>query len=228
MVQRDLTIDYSKLEESIISWIKKYVNDNSLESLALFISGNICSTVSSTLAAKTNLPVRALIQTNGQEDVLSNHIEWLKSNFNNITFFDSESVTTPYQIAKDYNGVVIESATNIDTFLLATLPEYECDSWRLLPLADLYESDVYELGKILNVVNTSMSCNETFEWTYQWCHNHGLVCPPESNEIVEELPEDKLIALQNYRQLYLQNSDKIQNLDNAMIYTLAVEYEHET
>lgn len=224
MVQRDLDFDYSKLEESIVSWIKNYVKDNSLESLAVSISGSICSVVSSTLAAKTNLPVLALIQTNGQEDILTNHVEWIKSNFPNVSFLDSD---TPYQIAKDHNGVVIESVTNIDTFLLGTLSEYECDSWRLLPLADLYESEVYELGKILTVVNTPMSCNEIFEWTHQWCHNRGLVCPPESNEIVEELPEDKLVALQNYRQLYLQNCDRIENLNNAMIYTFAGEYEHE-
>jgi len=228
MVQRDFTFDYSKLEESIVSWMKNHVKDNGLESLAITVSGNICSTVSSTLAAKTNLPVRALIQKNGQEDILVNHVEWLKNNFSNVSFFDSDSLLTPYQIAKDHNGIVIESVTNIDTFLLGTLTSYESDCLRLLPFADLYESDVHEIGKILNVINPSVSCDETFEWSYQWCVNSELIYPPESSEIVEELSEDRLVSLQNYRQLYLQNSDKIEKLNNAIIYTFAVDYNFET
>jgi len=182
MVQRDFIIDYSKLETSIVSWIKSYVESNNLESLVVEISSDICSFVCSTIAAKTNLPVKILFASNvGDENVLAAHVEWLKNNFNNLSIFDPNPTVTRHQIATDYNGVIIESTANVKTFLFGILKDLELNYVRLLPFADLYESELHEFGKSLGVIDVPISYDSKYEWGHQWCHQHGLTHPPELN-----------------------------------------------
>ena len=75
--------DYFELETRIVSWIKDYTIQNNIKSLVIGVSGGIDSAVSSTLAAKTGLPVYALgmpIHQKEEQETLSDaHLEWLQS-----------------------------------------------------------------------------------------------------------------------------------------------------
>ena len=82
--------DYSILETSIVSWLSNYVSQHSsINALVVGVSGGIDSAVSSTLAAKTGIPVYALgmpIHQNAEQENLSDvHLKWLSDNFENVT-----------------------------------------------------------------------------------------------------------------------------------------------
>ena len=82
--------DYSELEASIVKWLGDYVLENpSIKAFVIGVSGGIDSAVSSTLAAKTGLPVYAIgmpIHQNKEQESLSDvHLKWLSDNFKNVT-----------------------------------------------------------------------------------------------------------------------------------------------
>ena len=52
--------DYMELTCDIVAWICDYCSKHSIKSLVVGVSGGIDSAVSSTLAAKTGLPVYAV------------------------------------------------------------------------------------------------------------------------------------------------------------------------
>jgi len=81
--------DFSNLSNRIVDWMKDYATSNNIKSFVIGVSGGIDSAVSSTLAAKTGLPVYALgmpIHQKEQQEVLSPvHLKWLNDNFENVT-----------------------------------------------------------------------------------------------------------------------------------------------
>ena len=80
--------NYSELETRIVSWLKDYALENNIKAFVIGVSGGIDSAVSSTLAAKTGLPVYALgmpiYQKEEQESLSDAHLEWLQTNFSNV------------------------------------------------------------------------------------------------------------------------------------------------
>ena len=52
--------DFNQLENKITSWLKEYTTTYNIKSLVIGVSGGIDSAVSSTIAAKTGLPVYAI------------------------------------------------------------------------------------------------------------------------------------------------------------------------
>ena len=80
--------NYSELETRIVSWLKDYAEQFNIKAFVIGVSGGIDSAVSSTLAAKTGLPVYALgmpiYQKEEQETLSDTHLEWLQSNFDNV------------------------------------------------------------------------------------------------------------------------------------------------
>lgn len=72
--------DFSNLSNRIVDWMKDYATSNNIKSFVIGVSGGIDSAVSSTLAAKTGLPVYALgmpIHQKEQQEVLSDvHLKW--------------------------------------------------------------------------------------------------------------------------------------------------------
>ena len=80
----------SKRIDFISNWINNYVKENKFN-LVVGVSGGIDSAVTSTLCAKTNIktivvsmPIR---QNETQHSLSLEHINWLKSNFNNIIVY---------------------------------------------------------------------------------------------------------------------------------------------
>jgi NAD+ synthase len=90
--------DYLKLNCDIVAWLCTYCDDNKIESLVVGVSGGIDSAVSSTLAAKTGLPVYAVgmpINQKPEQELLSDaHLVWLKSNYSNVTVLKGNMTKT--------------------------------------------------------------------------------------------------------------------------------------
>ena len=80
--------DYRSVAVDVVGWLCKYANDNNVKSFVVGVSGGIDSAVSSTLAAKTGLPVYAvgmpLNQKIEQETLSDAHLFWLESLYPNV------------------------------------------------------------------------------------------------------------------------------------------------
>jgi NAD+ synthetase len=126
----------------IVDWIKGYSDKVKFNPVSLIIgvSGGVDSAVASTLSAKTKLKTIAVSmpirQNNEQHHLSLQHLEWLKSKYNNVetkiieldhvfnsfekemseyenklAFANSRSrlrMITLYQIAQSSNGIVVE------------------------------------------------------------------------------------------------------------------------
>jgi len=73
----------------IVNWLKDYALNANIKGFTIGISGGIDSAVTSTLCAKTGLDLLCLEmpihQAPNQVDRASKHIDWLKSNFTNVS-----------------------------------------------------------------------------------------------------------------------------------------------
>lgn len=90
----------NKIIDHIVNWLKSYVENSRTKGFVVGISGGIDSAVTSTLCAKTGLPVIVLnmpIYQNQSEVNRSNeHIAWLQNNYKNVTYH-SVNLTDPFK-----------------------------------------------------------------------------------------------------------------------------------
>ena len=102
--------DYMKLTTDIVGWLCKYINDNNLKSFVVGVSGGIDSAVTSTLVAKTGLPVYALgmpLSTKAEQETLSDaHLFWLSQNYSNVNVLKTDLSET---FAKFINDLTIDA-----------------------------------------------------------------------------------------------------------------------
>ena len=78
-----------KVEKHIIKWLKDYLKKSKMQGFVVGVSGGIDSAVTSTLCAKTGIKLLCLempiMQELSQDSRASNHINWLKKNFKNVS-----------------------------------------------------------------------------------------------------------------------------------------------
>jgi NAD+ synthase len=176
--------NYSDLERRIVGWLKDYAVTNNIKSFVIGVSGGIDSAVSSTLAAKTGLPVYALgmpIHQKEEQETLSDvHLEWISNNFSNVTtlkydltgVFDTFKQTmngygenthalansrsrirmvTLYQVAGSVGGIVVGTGNKVEDYGVGFYTKYGDGGVDIAPIADLYKTEVWELGKFFGV-----------------------------------------------------------------------------
>ena len=176
--------NYSELETRIVSWLKDYAQQFNIKAFVIGVSGGIDSAVSSTLAAKTGLPVYALgmpiHQIEGQENLSDAHLEWLQSNFENVVVqkfdltrvFDTFQFTmrefgadthalansrsrlrmvTLYQVATTVGGIVVGTGNKVEDYGVGFYTKYGDGGVDIAPIADLYKTEVWELGRHFGV-----------------------------------------------------------------------------
>ena len=176
--------NYFELETRIVSWLKDYAEQFNIKAFVIGVSGGIDSAVSSTLAAKTGLPVYALgmpIHQKEEQETLSDaHLEWLQSNFSNVsvskydltkvfeTFkftmngFGSDThalansrsrlrMVTLYQVATSVGGIVVGTGNKVEDYGVGFYTKYGDGGVDIAPIADLYKTEVWELGRHFGV-----------------------------------------------------------------------------
>ncbi len=176
--------DYSELEERIVSWLKDYAQQFNIKAFVIGVSGGIDSAVSSTLAAKTGLPVYSIgmpiHQKNEQETLSDAHLDWLQSNFSNVVtqkfdltkVFDTFQFTmrefggdklalansrsrlrmvTLYQVATSVGGIVVGTGNKVEDYGVGFYTKYGDGGVDIAPIADLYKTEVWELGRHFGV-----------------------------------------------------------------------------
>lgn len=78
-----------KVVEHIVSWLKTYATQSDMNGFVVGVSGGIDSAVTSTLCAKTGLPVIALEmpihQEANQVTRAQEHLNWMQNHYDNVT-----------------------------------------------------------------------------------------------------------------------------------------------
>lgn len=79
-----------KVVNHIVNWLKEYAEKANVNGFVIGISGGIDSALTSTLCAKTGLPLLCLEmpihQAENQVSRALDHIHWLQDNFDNVSF----------------------------------------------------------------------------------------------------------------------------------------------
>jgi NAD+ synthase len=167
--------------------MKQYAKTAAMDGFVIGVSGGIDSAVTSTLAAKTGLPLLCvempIHQQVSQVNRAINHINWLCDNFENVNrvevnltqVFDNliqalpdvESeeerwmslantrarlrMTTLYYFAALQKKLVVGTGNRVEDFGIGFFTKYGDGGVDISPIADLMKSEVYELGKHLQV-----------------------------------------------------------------------------
>jgi len=131
------------------------------------------------------------INQNPEQENLSNiHLEWLQSNFNNVIaqkfdltkIFDTFQFTmrefgsdkhalansrsrlrmvTLYQVAGSVSGVVVGTGNKVEDYGVGFYTKYGDGGVDIAPIADLYKTEVWELGKFFGVNQKIIEANPT-------------------------------------------------------------------
>ena len=179
----------------IIDWIKKYCNSVKYQPVTLVIgvSGGVDSAVASTLSAKTGLKTIAVSmpikQNQEQHDLSIKHLEWLKSNFENVipkvicldsifssfeenmhdynsnlAFANSRSrlrMVTLYQIAQSNKGLVVGTGNKVEDFGVGFYTKYGDGGVDISPIADCTKTQVWEIASKLSIIQDIIEAQPT-------------------------------------------------------------------
>jgi NAD+ synthase len=144
------------------------------------IDSSVSSTLSAMTGLKTIVLSMPIKQKSSQHDLSLKHQEWLVKNFNNVeaqiinldklfeTFentlskFDSElglansrarlRMTTLYQVAAANKGIVVGTGNKVEDFGVGFYTKYGDGGVDISPIADCNKTEVWEMGKELNIL----------------------------------------------------------------------------
>jgi NAD+ synthase len=183
--------NYEEVKNKITKWIGDYILENpSIKSLVVGVSGGIDSAVVATLCAETGLPTYVLsmpLNSNKKNDELSDsYSDALEDRYENVTKiridlssvyerfissfdfwtgdgeFTSNDLTnantksrirmvTLYQVAGNVSGIVVGTGNKVEDYGVGFYTKYGDGGVDIAPIADLYKTEVWELGKHLGV-----------------------------------------------------------------------------
>ena len=144
------------------------------------IDSSVSSTLSAMTGIKTIVLSMPIKQKPSQHDLSLKHQEWLVKNFNNVeahtinldklfeTFestlsnFDSElgmansrariRMSTLYQVAAANKGIVVGTGNKVEDFGVGFYTKYGDGGVDISPIADCNKSEVWEIGKSINIL----------------------------------------------------------------------------
>ena len=145
------------------------------------IDSSVSSTLSAMTGIKTIVLSMPIKQKSSQHDLSLKHQEWLIKNFDNVeahtlnldnlfeTFesvlsnFDSElgmansrariRMTTLYQVAAANKGIVVGTGNKVEDFGVGFYTKYGDGGVDISPIADCNKSEVWEIGKSINILH---------------------------------------------------------------------------
>jgi NAD+ synthase len=145
------------------------------------IDSSVSSTLCAMTDLKTIVLSMPIKQKSSQHDLSLKHQEWLVKNFNNVetqtinldqlfeTFentvskFNSElglansrarlRMTTLYQVAAANKAIVVGTGNKVEDFGVGFYTKYGDGGVDISPIADCNKTDVWEMGKELNILN---------------------------------------------------------------------------
>ena len=144
------------------------------------IDSSVSSTLSAMTGLKTIAISMPIKQKSFQHDLSLKHQEWLKKNFKNVSGFTIElddlfstfektlskfnnehgmansrarlRMSTLYQVAAANNGLVVGTGNKVEDFGVGFYTKYGDGGVDISPIADCNKTEVWELGKELNIL----------------------------------------------------------------------------
>jgi len=144
------------------------------------IDSSVSSTLCAMTGIKTIVLTMPIKQKVDQHDLSLKHQKWLKDKFNNVeghtvsldelfnsfksslSEFDNDHgmansrarlrMATLYQVASANNGIVVGTGNKIEDFGVGFFTKYGDGGVDISPIGDCNKSDVWELGKELNIL----------------------------------------------------------------------------
>ena len=171
--------------DHIVNWLRSYCEKSGMKGFVVGVSGGIDSALTSTLCALTKKPVVVLNmpihQHKEQFNLASEHINWLKKKFANVTSYETDLTQTflklkealPKEIQDDHsmanarsrlrmltlysvsthNRMLVAGTGNkVEDFGVGFFTKYGDGGVDLSPIADLMKSEVYALAAELGVI----------------------------------------------------------------------------
>jgi NAD+ synthase len=145
------------------------------------IDSAVVSTISALTGLNVKALSMPIHQLKFQDDLSKAHINWLKEKFKNVeglffnldeTFnsfsktlghFNSEHafansrarvrMATLYQVAGSSNGIVVGTGNKVEDFGIGFYTKYGDGGVDISPIADCLKTEVWEMGKYLNILN---------------------------------------------------------------------------
>ena len=154
------------------------------------IDSAVTSTLCAMTGHKTYLIVMPIHQKEDETDRGLEHCEWLKKKYTNVecikldlssTFDHFKSIfpkrfnnklslantrarirmSSLYLIAGNNNGIVVGTGNKVEDFGVGFFTKYGDGGVDISPIADLMKSDVYKLGRRLDIVDSIMNAKPT-------------------------------------------------------------------
>ena len=153
------------------------------------IDSSVSSTLSAMTGLKTIVVSMPIRQKKEQHDLSLKHQEWLVKKFKNVeghtvsldnmfdsfkktlTKFDSEHgmansrarlrMTTLYQVAAANRGIVVGTGNKIEDFGVGFYTKYGDGGVDISPIADCTKSEIWEMGKELNILDEIIKAEPT-------------------------------------------------------------------
>ena len=144
------------------------------------IDSSVTSTLCAMTGIKTIVLSMPIKQKHTQHNLSLKHQDWLKKNYNNVeshiieldklfsefksslSNFDNDHgmansrarlrMTTLYQVASSNNGIVVGTGNKIEDFGVGFYTKYGDGGVDISPIADCNKSEIWELGKELNLL----------------------------------------------------------------------------
>ena len=153
------------------------------------IDSSVSSTLSAMTGLKTIAISMPIKQKTIQHDLSLKHQEWLKKNFKNVSGFTIElddlfnsfektlskfnnehgmansrarlRMSTLYQVAAANNGIVVGTGNKVEDFGVGFYTKYGDGGVDISPIADCNKTEVWELGKELNILKEIIEAQPT-------------------------------------------------------------------
>ncbi len=153
------------------------------------IDSSVSSTLCAMTGIKTIVLTMPIKQKVDQHDLSLKHQKWLKDKFNNVegytisldelfnsfksslSEFDNNHgmansrarlrMTTLYQVASANNGIVVGTGNKVEDFGVGFYTKYGDGGVDISPIADCNKSEVWELGKELNILKEIIDASPT-------------------------------------------------------------------
>ena len=153
------------------------------------IDSSVTSTICALTGKKTIVLSMPIKQIKEQQDLSLQHQEWLKSKFKNVeshliildnvfksfkvtlSEFDNEHglansrarlrMATLYQVAASNRGIVVGTGNKVEDFGVGFYTKYGDGGVDISPIADCTKTEVWELGKELNILKEIIEAQPT-------------------------------------------------------------------
>ncbi|MDC0562366.1 NAD(+) synthase [Candidatus Pelagibacter ubique] len=196
------------------------------------IDSSVSSTLSAMTGIKTIVLSMPIKQKSSQHDLSLKHQEWLVKNFDNVeahtlnldklfeTFegtlsnFDSEHgmansrarirMATLYQVAAANKGIVVGTGNKVEDFGVGFYTKYGDGGVDISPIADCNKSEVWEIGKSINILQEIIDAAPT-----DGLWDDGRTDEGQLGLRYEELEE----AMNNVNSINREKYEKIRNIN---------------